>query len=267
MIPATDPGAAPPVEGGHDTTIVIPAKNEGRFISAVVQDAWAMRPRNSRMKFLVLDDASTDETQQTLMALAQEVPLTVITHRQSLGFGGSLTDGILQADTQWLLFVDADAQYEPEDLKRFLTMPRDSHTLVSGWRTHRADPFVRIFISIVFMTMNRVAFGLRMKDITSSLKLIPAEPAKEIVRKVRYMNGSFWSEFMVRWMKAGYGFVEVPIKHLPRRDSRSKVFASGQLGRLMVHQFVGLLRLLRETSVTKDEGVSLSNPQLPRMTR
>ncbi len=237
--------------GGYslDSTVIIPSRNEAKDLSAVISGIWAMRPRTAQLKFLVLDDASTDLTPSMLEELSAEVPLRIIRHPESVGFGGALARGIQEADTPWLLFVDADAQYDAEDVKRFLTMPRDIPMLVSGWRVRRADPFVRIFISIVFQTMNRLGFGLRMKDITSSLKLMPSAPAKEIARRVRYMNGSFWSEFMVRWKTAGYTWTEVPIRHYPRRDSKSKVFAPGHLGRLLVHQGVGFLRLLREVSV------------------
>ena len=212
---------------------------------------WALRPRKIGLRFIVLDDNSTDDTPTILSGLAEELPVTVIRHDCSLGFGGSLRDGIARAETPWLLFVDADAQYSPEDIRDFLAYPRDSLTLLSGWRRHRADPLIRIFISLVFRIMNRVAFGVRMKDITSSLKLVPTAQAKEVAAQIRYMNGSFWSEFMVRWAGSGYTWKEVQIEHLPRKGSRSKVFEPGQIGRLIVHQFVGFLKLLRELSTVK----------------
>lgn len=240
-----------------DTTVIIPSRNEVRLLGSVLTGIWAMRPRNSRLEFLVLDDASTDDTPTVLDSLSKEIPLTFIRHPRSLGFGGALAHGIQQAQTPWLLFVDADAQYDPEDVRRFLNLPRDPLTLFSGWRVRRADPFVRIFISILFQTMNRIGFDLRMKDITSSLKLIPSGPAKEIARRVHYMNGSFWSEFMVRWARAGYHWIEIPIHHQPRFDSHSRVFAPGSLGRLVVHQGVGFLRLLRELSLASEKTTSM----------
>lgn len=249
------------------TTIVIPSRNEDQFIASVIRDCWAMRPRNAQIHFLIMDDASSDGTSELLKLLAADLPIGVIRHETPMGFGGSIRDGIRHVDTPWVLLVDADAQYEPADVSRFLSVPRVPLTMVSGWRKHRADPLIRIFISLAFRLMNRIAFDLRMKDITSSLKLLPTEQAKEISRRVKYMNGSFWSEFMVRWTRAGYQWTELRIDHLPRVGSRSKVFATGEVGRLVVHQFVGFLRLLRELSLADGDAVSSTRPISKKVSR
>jgi glycosyltransferase involved in cell wall biosynthesis len=229
-----------------EITVVVPSRNEASTLEKVLRECWEDCHSQLDLKILVVDDASDDETPQILGRLSKEIPMKVVHNPTPLGFGGALKKGISQVDTPWVTFIDGDNQYDPKDILRLFTSRKGTNTIITGWRFRRADPAIRTFISIIFMIMNRIAFGLHMKDVTTSLKLGPTVSIQKIAPQVTFMNGSFWTEFMVRWRHAGLSFVEVPISHRPRRSYRSRVFEAGHVGRVIVHQFVGLVRLFHD---------------------
>jgi dolichol-phosphate mannosyltransferase len=229
-----------------DLTLVIPSRNEAGSLETVLRQWYDGRDPTERLQFLVIDDASTDDTPQVLERLQHELPLRVLRNATPSGFGGSLKKGILNVQTPWVGFTDADGQYDPQDLRALLPLLEGGSDLVIGVRTPRADPFFRLVISIGFRGLLYAFFRAPLRDPTSSLRAGRTEAIRWIAERTRYMNGSFWNEFMVRWVREGFSYAETPVRHLPRSDGTSKVAARGLLMRLSLQQFVALLRLWRE---------------------
>lgn len=227
-------------------TLVIPSHNEAPSLAAVLRECWADRPRGVDLRFLVVDDASTDSTPAVLRALQAELPIQVVRNPKSLGFGGSLKVGIAHTETPWVAFNDADGQYDPRDLPMLLAALESGNDLALGLRTRRADPFVRIAISVGFRAVLFLLFAHAPRDPTTSLKAGRTAEIRQVAARTRYMNGSFWNEFMVRWRADGYSFLEVPVHHRPRLVGTSKVAAGSLLSKLATQQFIALVRVWRE---------------------
>jgi glycosyltransferase involved in cell wall biosynthesis len=227
-------------------TLVIASRNEEASLESVLKEWWGQRPEGIPYELLVVDDASVDSTPEILERLKSEIPMRVIRNPRPQGFGGSLRVGARHAATGWVAFTDADAQYDPNDLPKLLEALRAGTDLAIGWRTPRADPFVRVAISIGFRGLLYSFFSLRSRDPTTSLKAGRAESVREVAESVQYMNGSFWNEFMIRWIRSGRSFTEVPIHHYPRREGQSKVAARGLIMRVSIQQLIALLKVWRE---------------------
>ncbi|MCI4324309.1 MAG: glycosyltransferase family 2 protein [Thermoplasmata archaeon] len=227
-------------------TLVVPSHNEAETLSTVLREWWKLRPRDVAMEILVVDDASTDSTPAVLERLREELPLRVVRNSRSQGFGGSLKVGIANARSPWLAFVDADGQYDPRDLPVLLAVLESGKELALGWRTERADPFVRIAISIGFRGVLFLFFQHAAHDPTTSLRAGRTETIRDVASRTRYMNGSFWNEFMVRWRAEGHSFAEIPIRHRARLLGKSKVASRSLIGKVAAQQFIAILRVWRE---------------------
>ncbi|MCS7033647.1 MAG: glycosyltransferase, partial [Phycisphaerae bacterium] len=113
---------APPVPQPPPTvTALVPAKDEAGQIEACVQSI--LRQDYPRLDVVAIDDRSTDGTGGILDRLAAgDSRLRVIHLKEGelpRGWGGksyALHRGLQHATGQWLLFVDADVQLEPDVL-------------------------------------------------------------------------------------------------------------------------------------------------------
>ncbi|MCI4327575.1 MAG: glycosyltransferase family 2 protein [Thermoplasmata archaeon] len=249
--------ARPPVVRVDELTLIVPSHNEAESIRHVLRECWADRPRGVAMQILVVDDASTDDTPKILRELQSEFPIRVIRNPVSRGFGGALKVGIANTRTRWVAFTDADGQYDPRDLPILLAVLESGNELALGWRTQRADPFVRTAISVGFRGLLFLFFHHAAHDPTTSLRAGRTETIRNVAARTRYMNGSFWNEFMVRWRAENYSFAEVPVRHLPRYQGKSKVAARSVISKVSAQQFIALLRVWREFHRDATNGTSL----------
>jgi chlorobactene glucosyltransferase len=98
--------------------VLIPAKDEAGQIEACVNSVLAQDYPNFEIN--VIDDRSTDGTGEILDRIAaKDSRLRVVHLKDDLphGWGGkswALHNGLLQANGDWLLFVDADVLLEPD---------------------------------------------------------------------------------------------------------------------------------------------------------
>ena len=84
-------------------------------------------------------------------------------------------------------------------------------------------------------------------DITAPFKLMRTEIAREIVRECKYMNESFWSEFMVRAYKKKFRIIEIPVTHRRRVDnSATRVYMPLKIPKIAMRQLKALAYLVSE---------------------
>jgi chlorobactene glucosyltransferase len=99
--------------------VLIPAKDEAQQIETCVNSV--LRQDYPNFEINVIDDRSTDGTGEILDAIAAKDSRLRVVHLKDgslpAGWGGkswALHNGLLQANGEWLLFVDADVQLEPD---------------------------------------------------------------------------------------------------------------------------------------------------------
>ncbi|HMH59047.1 MAG TPA: glycosyltransferase [Galbitalea sp.] len=105
--------------------IVVPAWNEGAVIGESIDRLMALEYPPENLRVYVVDDASTDNTPDVILAKAAKYPSQVFHLRRDKGGEGkahTLNHGIrviLQDDwMQALLIMDADVVYLPESLRK-----------------------------------------------------------------------------------------------------------------------------------------------------
>ena len=113
-----------------NVTIAIPAFNEEQAIGDVVRELKKTVPD---YEILVINDGSADATS----GRAREAGATVIEHEVNKGYGASLATGIRAAKTEYVVFIDADGQHNPQDVVR-LVAESGNCDMVVGARTNKS---------------------------------------------------------------------------------------------------------------------------------
>lgn len=105
--------------------VIIPAWNEGAVVGNSIDNLMALEYPADALRVYVVDDASTDDTPEVVLAKAQQYPGQVVHLRRDTGGEGkahTLNHGIaIILEDDWmeaLLIMDADVVYLPDSLRK-----------------------------------------------------------------------------------------------------------------------------------------------------
>ena len=98
-------------------SIITPAHNTGKFISATIQSVLHQTYPNWEM--LIVDDDSTDDTAQ-LVASFHDSRLVYIKNERNSGAAYSRNKALRMAKGRWIAFLDSDDLWHPQKLERQL---------------------------------------------------------------------------------------------------------------------------------------------------
>lgn len=88
-------------------SIVVPAYNVGSFIFRCISSIEAERFSGS-VEVIVVNDGSTDETQQVLEELLKQMASLRVIHQSNSGLGAARNRGLDEARGEYIWFVDGD---------------------------------------------------------------------------------------------------------------------------------------------------------------
>ncbi len=103
-------------------TILVPAYNEAKVISKTITSLLASDYRGD-IRILVIDDGSTDATSAEVLAFRD--PRVRLVVKKNAGKARALQLGVTLAETEFLVFVDADTQFEKQALRLLVSSCQD----------------------------------------------------------------------------------------------------------------------------------------------
>ncbi|MFH0711069.1 MAG: glycosyltransferase family 2 protein, partial [Candidatus Aenigmatarchaeota archaeon] len=134
---------------------LIPAYNEENHIEEVIR---RLRKVDSIIP-LVVDDGSKDRTAE----LARKAGATVIRHLRNKGKGEALKTGfeyiLKKKDAKYVVVVDSDLQFLPEESTRFLKALKKGANFVCGYRNFSRVPFANRLGNQIWIFAFNLLFG------------------------------------------------------------------------------------------------------------
>lgn len=129
-----------------DISVVIPARNEGNRIAPTIQAISQARRTNARLEFVIVDDASTDDTTANLVAavpeLLREPKIDVQVHRLSQHSGICATRNHAASAATGDIFFLTDAHVRFSDGWDRIVMDNiGPDRILSGTTTQKGSPF------------------------------------------------------------------------------------------------------------------------------
>ena len=100
-------------------SVVIPAYNEEATILQILEKVKAVRHKGVKFEVLVIDDGSKDKTVEFLEART-ELYGKLIKMPQNGGKGAAVKTGLAAATGDYIIFQDADLEYDPADYAKIL---------------------------------------------------------------------------------------------------------------------------------------------------
>jgi dolichol-phosphate mannosyltransferase len=235
--------------------LLMPVHNEENSITDVVIDAYNELVKNKMSSFEIIlsEDGSTDNTREVIINLSKKIPLKAILSDKRKGYSGGIKEGLKLVSASCVIISDSDGQHRPADFwilkDRFEKLGYPNDVIISGIRKVRADALHRKIISRTFQKLNSIVFDLAsLKDITSPFKLMSTNLAKSLASECKFMNESFWTEFVVRACHKNISIVEVEVEHRNRLNDESVVYKKSKIPRIVISQVVAVIKLKKDVT-------------------
>jgi glycosyltransferase involved in cell wall biosynthesis len=174
-------------------SIIIPAYNEGRTIHLILDKVRAVKLINNIGKeIIIIDDCSTDNTQQSIenyIAANPELNIKYLKHTVNKGKGAAIHTGINNATGDYLVVQDADLEYDPEEYNDLLNpVVKGFADVVFGSRFMGGNPHRVLFfwhtIGNKFLTtLSNANSNLNLTDMETCYKLFDTKMIQSISLK------------------------------------------------------------------------------------
>jgi SAM-dependent methyltransferase len=203
-------------------SVLIPAYNESKTITQVLE---SLDKTKLVYEVIVIDDASTDTTQNTLKSFKPEsYQLHIIKHESNKGKGAAIQSGLQKVRGNYVLIQDADLEYDPVDIPSLLDpIKRGRATVVYGNRltgVHTNMFFWHLVGNKFLNFVVNILFNSILMDMETGYKIIPTD----LMRSIRLSANSFSiePEITCKLLSRNVKIVEVPISYAARTYEEGK---------------------------------------------
>ena len=200
-------------------SVVVPVYNEERSVALLFDELHsALQQLGQPWEAIFVDDGSDDGTFAALTRLhAAQENVVVVRLRRNFGKAAALAAGFDRAKGETVVTIDGDLQDDPAEIPRLLAKLDEGFDLVSGWKSHRRDPWTRRLMSKLANTVTGWVSGIHLHDMNCGFKAYRAE----VVHGLR-LYGELHRYIPVLAYHRGYRIAEIPVNHRPREHGRSR---------------------------------------------
>jgi glycosyltransferase involved in cell wall biosynthesis len=227
-------------------SIIVPVYNEEKTILDVLSSINEQKIDNIDFEVVVIDDHSTDNTSK-LLADHPKLYSKHVRLKSNCGKGGAVREGIRQSSGKYILFQDADLEYNPQDytnlLKPVILFDAD---LVIGSR-FLAPKFTRVayfwhkvgnnLITTLFNIVNNLTFT----DIYSCYVLFK----REYINPDKLLTNGWeqQAEILSKVVKKASDVYEVPISY------HGRTYAEGK--KIRAHHIISVIYAIIRFKISK----------------
>ena len=199
-------------------SLVIPMFNEEANIDHAIAYATDALSQHAReYEIVIVDDASTDQSPDIVRRAVEGNPrIRVIRHDFNQKLGASLRSGFAAAQNELILYMDADLPFDPDVLGRAIRAINVTRAdLIAGYRFDRTtEGFRRSLYTIIYNWMIRLLFGIYVRDVNFSFKLMRREVLQAI--QLRSEGSLIDAEMLVKARNHGFVIQQIGLDYFPR---------------------------------------------------
>lgn len=207
---------------GRAVVVVIPARDEARFIGETVRSvpAWVDG-------IVVVDDGSRDGTGD--LAVAEGRGVSLVRHEAARGVGAAIAAGYrraLELGADVVAVMAGDGQMHPDDLEALVAPVVDGHAdYAKGNRLDHPDvvgtmPPQRLAASLVLSRLTALAVGLpRLRDSQSGYTAIGRRALARVDLDAVWPGYGYPNDLLAALVRAGLTSVDVVVRPVYRGEA------------------------------------------------
>ncbi len=183
-------------------SILMPVYNEEERVADAVKQALDV-DYPCEVELVVVDDGSRDSTAD-ILSRVDDPRVRVVVHPRNRGKGAAIRTAVDHASGEYMVILDADLEYDPEDIPRLLEPVLDGHVMGNKAVTTAAN----------------VLFNCYLGDLETCFKLMPVELYKSL--DVRSRGFGMEAEVTGKLLRRRVRPYEVPISYRARTREEGK---------------------------------------------
>jgi glycosyltransferase involved in cell wall biosynthesis len=241
--------------------IVIPVLNEAhvleKSVATVLAYAGSHLPYN--WQIVVVDNGSTDGTQDVARRIAEREPRVRFIYLQQRGRGRALRHAWLQSKADVVCYMDVDLSTRLGHLPELIrAVAHGGYDVATGSRLMRDSATTRSFrrevISRIYNVFLKTVLVTRFSDAQCGFKAVNRRAVEAIVPQIEDQSWFFDTELLVLAEKQGYRIKDIPVVWVEDDDSRVKIFKTGW------EDIKGVFRLRRQLWSGRLAPAPMANP-------
>lgn len=186
-------------------TIIIPCLNEITTIISVIEDISTNYPS---LPIIVVDNGSSDGSQE-LLQQTSKVRFIVEPLR---GKANAVKAAIPYVKTDFVALIDADKEYNIQDLIKFLPTKIDNDCMIIGVRPKNSMLLSSQLANKAIQLLMFIRYQKIVADCLTGLRLVPTS----LLKQIKSTHFELETELTKLCLHLDYRIIELPIRYSPR---------------------------------------------------
>lgn len=190
--------------------ILLPAHNEAGNIRLMYEEILRNWPSGRySIRFLFVDDGSSDGTLAEISALAAEDPrVRFLSFSRNFGHQSAIKAGLDYTDANIVIMMDCDLQHPPDLISKMLQQYEQGFEVVRTYRKDGKEGFIKRKTSSWFYGLISRFSEVRIEQGSADFRLVSGRALEQL--RLFNENDLFYRG-LVKWM----GFRQVAIEYIP----------------------------------------------------
>lgn len=231
-------------------SIIMPALNEEKNILAAIDNTLkSFDDYGLQGEVIVINDGSTDATKDLVYeAMKKDARIMMITHNRPQGIGASFWEGADNAQGDIVTMLPGDNENDPWEILRYSRLLEHVDIVVPFVFNKDVRSLFRNILSFIYRFIINTTFAVNF-NYTNGTVLY----RKSILKELNYRSRGFFfqTDILIRSVKKGYLFAEVPYRLALRNSGVSKAVSFPSL----VKVAQGYFRLVKDMHFNTDENI------------
>jgi len=216
----------------YKISVIVPALNEENNINTAIGSIIeSFNKIKCSGEIIVVNDGSTDNTKSVVTTLIDTYPfISLINHDFPKGIGASFWRGVKESHGEYVVLISGDGENDCYEILRYLPIMDHVDIVIPFWYNTMVRSWRRRYLSKLYKGIINLSFGLLLNYMNGTVMY-----RKCVLEGLTLKSNGFFyqTELLIKAIRKGYLYAEVPCKLKSRMDGQSKALTINSLLKVM----------------------------------